>query len=226
MKILHLDEVDSTNSHAKQTRDEGFDGDFIVINANRQTGGRGQGDHVWESEEGMNLTFSCIFKPEKLKICDVCKISQAVSLGVADFIKAVLENEIRDNVKLKWPNDVYVGDSKIAGILIENVFKGEFVDSSVIGIGININQVEFSEWIPNPVSLKLLSGDEYKLDCMLVMVCKSLYTRLKHLDSVTGEYCNILYQLNEIVEINVEGKIVQRRILGVDDFGELITSNS
>lgn len=225
MKILLLEKVDSTNSYAKQLRDSGFEDNFAVIYAKEQFAGRGQGDHIWESEAGKNLTFSCIFKPSNLDATHVCKISQAVSLGVADFVRKVLIDHIEDIVRLKWPNDIFVGKLKIAGILIENVFKGGLVDSCVIGVGININQTRFSAWIPNPVSLKILSNEDYDINEMLTLICESIYNRLNNLDNITEEYQHSLYLLNELVEVNIDGKVFKRRILGVDEIGELIVVN-
>lgn len=225
MKILLLEKVDSTNSYAKQLRDSGFEDNFAIIYAKEQFSGRGQGDHVWESEAGKNLTFSCIFKPSNLDATHVCKVSQAVSLGVADFVRKVLVDKIEDVVRLKWPNDVFVGKLKIAGILIENVFKSGLVDSCVIGVGVNINQTRFSDWIPNPVSLKILSNEDYDITEMLPIICECILGRLNNIDNVTEEYQRSLYLLNELVEVNVDGVVLKKRIIGVDEIGELIVVN-
>lgn len=162
--IIWHNELDSTNSEAGR-RLTGLD-NLSVLSASAQTSGRGQGDHTWTSRPGENLTFSIVLKPEDISSKDSFIVSQITALSVIRFL-----NSFGIEALIKWPNDIYVlGKSdgkKICGILIENVFKGDSLASSVIGIGLNINQTDFPAHLPNPISLRQLTGKEYKLeDCL------------------------------------------------------------
>ena len=120
-----------------------------VVLAKEQTSGRGQVNNTWESSYGDNLLMSIVLYPEFLHAGNQFLLSKFVSLAIVDFLSYYLEN-----VTIKWPNDIYVGNKKIAGVLIENSLRGAFISSSVVGIGLNVNQTEFSSSIPNPTSLK------------------------------------------------------------------------
>lgn len=155
-RIIRLAEARSTNTSlrewlAKERLPEGS-----VIVAERQVAGRGQIGNVWESEDGKNLTFSLVLYPDCLLANQQFFISQIASLSV----KETLDNYI-DGVSVKWPNDVYWEDRKICGMLIENDLSGSYLYSSIIGIGINVNQSVFRSEAPNPVSLKQITGKEY-----------------------------------------------------------------
>lgn len=159
--IIWLESVDSTNNEAKRRLDS-ID-KLSVLSAVSQSAGKGQGDHTWTSSAGKNLTFSIVIKPEGILAKDSFVISQITALSVVDFLAG---NGIE--AEIKWPNDIYVcgrkDGKKICGILIENVFKGESLASSIIGVGLNINQTDFPDNLPNPVSLKQLTGRDYNLD--------------------------------------------------------------
>ena len=164
--IRWYDIVESTNDVARTLIGE-LD-NLSVVAAGCQTAGRGQGDHKWHSRPGENLTFSVVLKfrapgaPQDdgslapLAARDSLLITQVVTLALRRFLKGHgVESRI------KWPNDIYVGDLKICGILIENILHGPDVASSIVGIGLNLNQTEFPADIPNPVSLALLTGGKY-----------------------------------------------------------------
>lgn len=221
-KIIKLGEVDSTNKYARgqvvpNEADEG-----AVVLARHQTQGRGAGGNSWESENGKNLTFSIHFKPVFLEPARQFYLSMAVSLGVADFISGFVSD-----VSVKWPNDIYVADKKIAGILIENIIAGRRISDSVVGIGININQERFVGNAPNPVSLKQLTGVDYVLGQCLETVCNSVF---KWYDLLRGEgkgkilenYLPRLFRVNRWAEFRTGGKIFRGKITGIDEFGELI----
>lgn len=162
--IIWLDEVISTNIEARNTLS---DADKLsVVSALSQTHGRGQGGNTWLSPKGMNLTFSIALKnPQGLKglsAYDQFVISEATALAAVEF----LSNHGID-ASIKWPNDIYVNDSKIAGILIENSIKGQNLDHSIIGIGINVNQTDFDASLPNPTSMKAITGQNYDIHQLL-----------------------------------------------------------
>ena len=158
--IRWYDTVESTNDEARRLLGE-LD-NLSVIAARCQTAGRGQGDHKWHSRPGENLTFSVVLKfggegaLAPLAARDALLITETVTLA----LRLYMEDE-GIKARIKWPNDIYVGDLKVCGILIENILKGPDVGSSIIGIGLNLNQTVFPEDIPNPTSLSLLTGRSY-----------------------------------------------------------------
>lgn len=154
MKLRLIDSCASTNSAIDRGAPHGF-----ALMTRRQTAGRGQRGNSWEAEPGQNITLSLMLRPEELKASRQFEVSEAVALGVVDL----LDGLGIDRVSVKWPNDIYVADMKICGILIENSLSGMNIASSVAGIGLNVNQREFRSDAPNPVSLWQLSGREH--DC-------------------------------------------------------------
>ncbi len=157
--IRWYDTVESTNDEARKAVG-GLD-NLSVVAARCQTAGRGQGDHKWHSRPGENLTFSVVLKfggdgLAPLAARDMLLITEAVTLALRRYLLRK-----RVSARIKWPNDIYVGDSKICGILIENILHGPEVSSSIVGIGLNLNQTEFPPDLPNPVSLSLLTGRNY-----------------------------------------------------------------
>ena len=169
-KIIHIDETDSTN---RWLRDR--DGSFVAsvdvtkeeqplcVIADYQTAGKGCGTNSWESERGKNLTFSLLIHPQDIPANRQFHITEVVSVALCQ----TLEFYIYNKVEIKWPNDIYVGDRKICGILIENRLQGSVIKDSIIGIGLNVNQREFKSDAPNPVSLWQLLGHEVDRDELL-----------------------------------------------------------
>ncbi len=171
MNIIHLNEVDSTNAYIMREA-ENLEAPVMVL-AHTQTAGQGQRGNSWESEPGKNLTFSIFYCPDKLPPMAQFSMSEAVALGVVDFLAA---HDIE--AKVKWPNDIYVGDRKICGILIRHSILGGVVSSSVIGVGIDVNQKVFFSDAPNPVSMWQLTGEEYDLSLMEKEIAEIMEQRL------------------------------------------------
>ena len=159
MKIIHLEEVDSTNAYIM--RNVGELEAPVMVTAYRQTAGQGQRGNSWEAEPGKNLTFSIFYRPVALPPMAQFSMSEAVALAVVDFLGA---HGIE--AKVKWPNDIYVGDNKICGILIRHSVMGGVVSYSVIGVGIDVNQTLFLSDAPNPVSMKQITGETYDLQLL------------------------------------------------------------
>ena len=159
--IIWLESVDSTNSEIRR-RIENLD-DLTVISARNQTEGRGQNGNKWFSQHGQSLTFSIVLKQIALRAWEQAAISEAVALAIVDTLDSY-------GIKawIKWPNDIYCGDKKICGILIENSLMGEQIRWSIIGIGLNVNQTNFPTDLPNPTSMKLCTGCEYQIEDILV----------------------------------------------------------
>lgn len=203
MEIRWLKMTDSTNMEAWRNKDTSPEG--TVWCASYQTQGRGQRGTRWESAGDMNLTFSVLFRPERLRAADQQIISQICSVGVA----AYLEDKGLD-ARIKWPNDVYVSDGKICGMLIENVLSSDMLAVSIAGIGLNVNQRTFPPELPNPVSVVSCleaagNGPAEDLDLrqelpLVVEHIWSLYGRLDRDGTVPGleeEYLSRLYLLGE-----------------------------
>ena len=157
-KVVHIDETDSTN-HWLKAHGEGT----MVVVADFQTAGKGCGSNSWESERGENLTFSMLIHPEALEARAQFRITEVVSVALCN----TLERYIYKEVDIKWPNDIYVGDQKICGILIENRLQGSVIKDSIIGIGLNVNQQAFLSDAPNPVSMWQLTGQETNRETLL-----------------------------------------------------------
>ncbi len=172
MNITHLNELDSTNAYIMREA-ENLEAPVMIL-AHTQTAGQGQRGNTWESEPGKNLTFSIFYRPDRLPPMAQFSMSEAVALGVVDFLAA---HDI--DAKVKWPNDIYVGDRKICGILIRHSILGGVVSSSVIGVGIDVNQKEFFSDAPNPVSMWQLTGKEYELSLMEKEIAELMEQRLK-----------------------------------------------
>ncbi len=167
--IVRLAEVASTNNYAStQVADKEVEEGTVFL-AEAQTAGRGQRNNYWESEPGKNLTFSLVLKPSFLDVMQQYMISKVVALGLTDYLMQQC-----DKVSIKWPNDIYVGEQKIAGMLIENSILGGKLKESITGVGININQEQFLSDAPNPVSLKQLTGTEYNTEVCLTGILHSV----------------------------------------------------
>ena len=147
--IYRIEETTSTNDDARDAKYRHGD----IVWAERQTAGRGQRGHTWTSAEGENLTFSVVVCPLFLPVGEQFLLSEAVALALTDtFAQAGIETRI------KWTNDIYAGDRKLVGILIEHSYSGPTLDRTVVGIGINVNQTQFDPALPNPVSMAAAAG--------------------------------------------------------------------
>ncbi|MCR5394222.1 MAG: biotin--[acetyl-CoA-carboxylase] ligase [Bacteroidales bacterium] len=176
MKI-HLDEVLSTNTWALEQLKDGKNlQDGTVIWTTRQTAGRGQVGNTWESEADKNLTFSLVLRPTYLAPRDQFAISEIAALSVLKTLCSILPSRYAKHLSVKWPNDIYVGDDKICGMLIENQLQGTEFAYSIIGIGININQEKWVGGAPNPTSVKLLSGKDAPIEPILDEVVSRIVT--------------------------------------------------
>lgn len=171
-QIIHLDTVGSTSSYMSSLGDEAPHGTAVM--AREQTAGRGQRGNSWEAEPGMNITLSLMLRPGGLPPGRQFIISQAVSLAIVEMLDRYVEG-----VSIKWPNDIYVGDRKICGILIENAITGTAITRCIVGIGLNVNQTVFLSDAPNPVSLRqLIPGTEFDIDALADTMLSAILLRV------------------------------------------------
>lgn len=195
--VRHFRKVSSTNAVAAAMLKEQAPAEGTVITATFQESGRGQAGNSWESESGKNLTMSVILYPVMVRPADQFIISRMVSLAVYDVV-----SKHTQNASIKWPNDIYVNNDKIAGILIENSIMGETLGSSISGIGLNVNQVVFRSGAPNPISLKQITGTTHSLKAVekeLMAALDRWYAMI--ISGETGvlenEYQKVLYRAGE-----------------------------
>lgn len=160
--IRWVDTCGSTNSLIRTFADAPHG---LTIATHCQTAGRGQRGNSWEAEPGKNLTFSILLRPTAIEASRQFELSMIVALAVADTVAEELGNGA--TVDVKWPNDIYVDNRKICGMLIENSLNGRNISSSIAGIGLNVNQLEFRSDAPNPVSLVQLDGRQRALAPLL-----------------------------------------------------------
>lgn len=150
----HLKIIDSTSTELRRRMSAEELPHGYCISADFQTAGHGQATNHWESEDGKNLLFSLLLRPSVIPASEQFVITEIVTLAIIN----ALQDYIRQRITIKWPNDIYVGDKKLCGILIENALCGPTIDTCIVGIGININQELFVSDAPNPISLKQLNG--------------------------------------------------------------------
>lgn len=220
-KLLWVDEVTSTNVHVSQLKDSNAQ-HGVVVAARNQTQGRGQRGNSWESESGKNLLFSVLLKPTFLAVQHQFLVSKISSLAVVDLL-----SEVVPNTTIKWPNDIYVRDNKIAGILIENSFSSANLDTTIVGVGLNVNQKFFSDSLPNPTSLILETGTKFNIPSLLEKFCgyfELRYQQLKagNIKQISHEYFSNLYRNVGFNRYLSDGEEFYACIVGVRDTGTLI----
>ena len=249
--IRWFDTLESTNNYCKLL-DPRSVGEFTVICARRQTAGIGLQGNVWVSEPDKNLTFSLILKPAFLAAEDQYNLTMALALAVAETLEQQLSvpsspfsvlrspfSVLRSpfsvpssplSVRIKWPNDIYVGDRKVCGILVTNQLSGGHIASSICGIGLNVNQMQFPDWVPNPTSLLLESPsgqNPFDLDAVLGAVLDNILRRYNQLrqpsefGTLRADYLRRLYRLGVEADYIHDGQPLRATITGIDRYGHL-----
>lgn len=222
---IHVESVDSTNSYASEMLRQIELSEGSIIYSFEQLNGRGQRGNSWESEPNKNVALSLVLHPKFLTVEKQFLLTKITSLAVADLMAEMLEDSINPKrISIKWPNDIYVNGKKIAGILIENNLRETAIQSSIIGIGINVNQEVFSNL--NATSLALLSGKEFELMMVLERLCEffeARYLQLKSnkLESIDNAYLERLYNCNEWANYKSEETTFEGKIKGVSKIGKL-----
>lgn len=220
-EIVHIDETDSTNRWVKDDLHE-RKRPFCVV-ADYQTAGRGCGTNTWESERGKNLLFSMLIHPTEIPASRQFLVSMAMANSIAKVVSKYV-----NNVSIKWPNDIYVGNRKICGILIENHLQGGVIKDSILGVGLNVNQLRFVSDAPNPVSLANLTGREFDTEMVLQQILASFDAEWADIEGVRSRYLEQLYRRTgfyryrdaceeffaELMTVEEDGHLILRKIDG------------
>ena len=193
-----------------------------VILAEEQYAGRGQGAGIWISEPGKNLTFSMLLKPRFLPLQKQFMLNKALSLAVYDALFPLIGIPL----KIKWPNDIYVGNDKLGGMLIENIIQGMEWKYTAAGIGINVNQIFFPDSIQNVTSVHKILHTEYNLNGLLEDLCKAVENRYLQLrsgdfDNLDRLYLDRLYRFGEEHFYQIDGRKLKGTIKDIDENGRL-----
>lgn len=227
--IKRLDVVDSTNRYL---RDEAVNlwvegKEIVAVTARHQTEGRGQRGNVWSSNDGENLLLSMLVRPgNSLEVANQFLLSQAVAVSLHAAMKCY-----GIETRLKWPNDIYVGNRKLAGILVELDYSGAFVDQAIVGIGLNVNQTEFPPMDRVPVSMKMLLGGDVSVeDVMRDVLCNfsHYYSEMRWgcKEAISAEYRELLLGLGEQRKyVDADGAFMAV-VEGVDPAGHLLLRRS
>lgn len=222
MAVLIYKSLPSTNT---EVRKPGYRHGDVVI-AKEQTAGRGQRGNRWSSNAGENLTFSLVWEPTFLEAKRQFLLSEAVALALVDTLGSY---DIR--AKIKWTNDIYVGNKKICGILIEHDLGTDGkLARTIVGVGLNVNQKSFEEWIPNPTSMALVGGRELDMNEVFTRLYDALEARYAQLqespDVLEADYGRLVYRLGELHTYKLpNGKRFEGVIVGVRPSGELLVES-
>jgi BirA family biotin operon repressor/biotin-[acetyl-CoA-carboxylase] ligase len=226
--FITIKEVDSTNTYLKNISSNSKPlPEGTVIMAESQFAGRGQQQNRWYSGAGKNLAFSLLLNPTFLAVAEQFDLTRVISLGVFD----ALEPLMGEKLKIKWPNDIYYGDDKLGGILIENLVQGSQIKQAIIGIGLNVNEDSFPDWVPNPISLKQILHRDEDTKVLLSEICSHIeawYLKLKagKTAMIREAYLNTMYWLNENHTFKSNGVSFSGIVKDVKNDGHLVVENN
>jgi len=222
-----LDSVDSTNNYAMAKAHAGLAKHGDAFFAHEQTKGKGQRGKQWQTGQGENIAISIVIDPEPLQQQQQFYLSASIALACFDFFNKYAGDE----TQIKWPNDLYWRDRKAGGVLIETVLRGKDWKWAVVGIGININQVKFSNELKNPVSLKQITGKSFDAaelakELHLLVMKRVARVTQELFDILIGEYNECLYKLNEKIRLKHNNKIIDVIINNVNATGQLLVTDT
>jgi BirA family biotin operon repressor/biotin-[acetyl-CoA-carboxylase] ligase len=223
-QLVHFAETGSTNRKMQEDLQAGKNILNHVYYTDYQTAGKGIDSNIWHSEAKKNLLLSLAVKPENLEPVHQFMLTKAISLAVVDAVSLYVDVE---KLSIKWPNDIYYDNSKLAGILISNTINANQIELSIIGIGLNVNQLKFPEKVPNPVSISQITAKQYDLEDVLNKLLLAVNDRLIQLKEadlhhfISFEYLSRMNRLEVWENYRYQGKIIRARILGVNNYGQL-----
>jgi len=222
LQYHHFNQLDSTNAYLQRKQSE-CDIRNWVVSTDEQTAGKGMGSNGWESEVGKNLTFSLALDMSFLPAERQFLLSEAVPLGIIEVLDKVLPAE---KLSIKWPNDIFYENRKLAGILINSTIKANMMDVSIIGIGLNVNQMQFQDWPTHPISLKQITGKVYDLQPLMEQIAEHILIKVEQLKAspaaIEQDYLKGLYRYRTWADYEVKGKILRLFMTGIDPFGRLL----
>jgi len=217
--IININDVVSTNTYALSLKGKDVFKEGLVILAKHQKQGKGQRGNIWESEKGKNIIISIVIEPH-IAIDRQFEINKIITVAILDLL-----SELKIDGKIKWPNDILIGNSKVAGVLIENVISKKIVTHSVIGIGLNVNQVQFNNYSPKATSLKIERSKEFLLniliDKLLINIQKRVINYRLGLD-INIEYLNSIFKKDIVSVFEIDSQMFNGIIRGVTDRGLII----
>ncbi len=223
---IFLPEVDSTNSYASILLKNVNAIEGTAVFTHHQTEGKGQRGNSWNAEPAKNITLSVILKPSFLSVNKSFYLSKITALSLYDVLAEVLVHGQFD-IKIKWPNDIVVDQKKIAGVLIENAFKESSIASSIIGIGLNVNQHEFGGLNNFATSVFKLTQSNFDLEEVMELVFLHLekwYLQLRsgRFNEIDKAYLNVLFKLNDTCLFEDKSKQFTAKLIGVSEAGLLL----
>lgn len=218
--IKYFDALPSTNQYC-ELLDLNKVEEFTCFCALAQTAGIGQRGNHWEAQPGQNLTFSLVLHPKHLMVVDQFKLTQCLSVAVCDWLSKKISPQ---EIKIKWPNDIYVGARKICGMLISIKVSCVGLSHAICGIGLNINQTLFPEWVPNPISLKQITGEDYDIKKCLEELIESVRARYEEIlmPSLQEAYLARLFRNNEPGQYIYKDQLMAATIVGINHYGQLL----
>lgn len=219
----HLDEIDSTNTFLQKLIKSEKVPEGTIVTAKHQTAGKGQRGNTWKDEPNLNIAMSLYLCPAFLPVSQQFFLNKMVCLGVKDALDTYLSTK----VKIKWPNDLYVDEKKLGGILIETSSLGKNINEAIIGIGINVNQVGFPADLPNPISMKLVAETTFVLTEIIEKLANCLtdwYDLLKNgnFSMINQAYEQTMFRFDELARFQVHEAEIKGKIIGVDELGRLM----
>jgi len=224
--LIYLESVDSTNNYANELLRKNNVPEGTIVYTFNQLKGRGQRGNLWESKPNNNISLSLVLAPSFLLADKQYLLTKITSLAVTDLLSELLHFEPKlESIKIKWPNDIFINDCKIGGILIENTIRESYLQNSVVGIGININQTEFT-FSDKATSLALIAKKQFNLKIIIEKLCsyfEARYLQLKanNIKNIDLEYLQRLYRLNSWNQFVSNEQLFEGRIIGVSDSGKL-----
>jgi len=216
---IKLETINSTNDYAISLKETAVFKEGLVVTANYQSGGNGQRGKAWESNANENLLLSVIIQPN-IAVENQFEISKIIALSVCDLL-----TNLGLNSKIKWPNDILITKEKVAGILIQNILKGTSISHSVIGIGLNINQLQFKKYSPKATSLQLLMKKEFDIAKISMQLLQFLAERMKQYRngfSQDQDYLSSLYLKDKVAAFESKDLQFMGIIKGVNQNGKLL----
>ncbi len=224
---FYIAETTSTNVLMKEMLQSEALPNGFVVHAGFQSAGRGQGSNTWESAKDKNLLFSLLLRPQQIDAAEFFLVSRMVSLGILHVLRVQTDNENSKHFSIKWPNDIYWKNQKIGGILIENTLQGRSIQTSICGIGLNINQDIFTSDAPNPISLLQITGQTFEIKQLLQEVRSCILKICQFTpDDIRQKYMLHLYRNTGYHPFKTSNFTFYARVIQIESDGKLMLEDT